>query len=186
MPRLFSAIKIPKNISETLATKQMGIANARYVNPNDFHITLGFFGDVSNEVAFEINQALSATANQEPFNIKLTGFDIFGTKKPHSLIIKIKKTTPLLELRELQNQKMQSLGIKSDAKKFSPHITLARLNKSKAKDIANYLTYNYFENSLEFKAKGFSLFSVRDSIGGGPYIEEQIYQFNPFISHSSC
>jgi len=186
MPRLFSAIKIPKNISETLATKQAGIANARYINPSDFHITLGFFGDVNNETAFEIDQALSTTAKQEPFNIKLTGFDIFGVKKPRSLIIKIEKTAPLLELRELQIQKMQSLGIKIDIKKFSPHITLARLNKSKAKDIANYLTYSYFEKPLKFKTKGFSLFSARDSIGGGPYTEEQIYQFNSFISHSSC
>lgn len=51
MYRLFSALQIPQKITEALISLQNGLPNAQWINPQNFHITLSFFGEVESAVA---------------------------------------------------------------------------------------------------------------------------------------
>jgi 2'-5' RNA ligase len=61
----------------------------------------------------------------------------------------------------------------ADPRKFTPHVSLARLRNSQIVDVANYLSTRGNFSTLPFKVKRFVLMSSRDSVGGGPYVIEE-------------
>jgi 2'-5' RNA ligase len=60
-------------------------------------------------------------------------------------------------------------------RKFSPHVTLARLRKTPARDAAAWLAARGAAARRAFEARRFVLFSARASVGGGPYVVEAAY-----------
>ena len=54
MPRLFTGLEIPADISQELASYRGGLPGARWVDPENYHITLRFIGDVDHSVAREV------------------------------------------------------------------------------------------------------------------------------------
>lgn len=70
---------------------------------------------------------------------------------------------------------MRRLGASPEARKFSPHVTLARLRGSNAASVAAYLGARGYFPPLRFAAERFVLYSSRDSVGGGPYVVEAEY-----------
>ena len=68
---------------------------------------------------------------------------------------------------------MQRLGLEPEGRKFTPHVTLARLRDSSPHDVAEYLTTRGPVFGSSFKVSRFVLFSAKPKTGGGPYgIEE--------------
>jgi 2'-5' RNA ligase len=74
-----------------------------------------------------------------------------------------------------QERVLQRIGLAPEGRKFTPHVTLARLRGSHAADIAQYISMAGPLDSLKFPVGRFVLFSSRDSVGGGPYVIEQSY-----------
>ncbi len=185
MPRLFTAIKIPNEIANILAIKQGGIRNARWIEKEDFHITICFIGDVEQHIAEQILLALERVKFEQPMEIEIIGFDIFGHKKPRALIANIKHNLALDELRKATQHQLQLLGLMPETRKFIPHITIARFTNSGVKntydkinrtnEIANYLSRNVLQKPLCFRVDNFCLMSAKPSIGGGPYVAERCY-----------
>ena len=54
MPRLFTGIEIPAAAAASLALSRGGISGARWIEPEDYHLTLRFIGDVDTRTANEI------------------------------------------------------------------------------------------------------------------------------------
>ena len=69
----------------------------------------------------------------------------------------------------------QRLGLPADPRKFSPHVTLARLRNASPLDVAQYLSARGNFAALPFRVGRFVLMSSRDSVGGGPYIVEEAW-----------
>ena len=69
----------------------------------------------------------------------------------------------------------QRLGIAADARKFTPHVTLARLRNSSPADVAKYLSARGNFQAAPFRVGRFVLMSSRDSVGGGPYVIEEAW-----------
>jgi RNA 2',3'-cyclic 3'-phosphodiesterase len=67
MPRLFTAIPV----SHPLQSLQKGLHDANWIEPEDFHITLKFIGDVSTTLANEIDEELRVA----PFSPMTLEFD---------------------------------------------------------------------------------------------------------------
>ena len=67
------------------------------------------------------------------------------------------------------------LGIAADARKFTPHVTLARLRNSSPADVAKYLSARGNFQTAPFRVGRFVLMSSRDSVGGGPYVIEEAW-----------
>ena len=51
MPRLFSAVEIPKSIAERLTMLRAVLTGARWIDPDNYHLTLRFIGDVDGATA---------------------------------------------------------------------------------------------------------------------------------------
>jgi 2'-5' RNA ligase len=70
---------------------------------------------------------------------------------------------------------MQRLGLEPEGRKFTPHVTLARLRDASSRDVADYLSTRAPLFGSSFRASRFVLFSSRRSVGGGPYVIEADY-----------
>ncbi|MCB1496987.1 MAG: RNA 2',3'-cyclic phosphodiesterase [Bauldia sp.] len=174
MPRLFTGIEIPADISERLALLRGGIPGARWIDKENYHITLRFIGDIDMRTADEVADALGRI-DRTAFPVTIDGIGSFGTRKPHSIIARIQPSRALIELQAEQERLMQRLGLPAEQRKFTPHITLARVRGVNAQEIANYLFQRGGLVSRPFEISEFVLFSSRNSVGGGPYVVEEAY-----------
>nr|WP_316656775.1 RNA 2',3'-cyclic phosphodiesterase [uncultured Gellertiella sp.] len=174
MPRLFTALEIPRNAALSLSLLRGGLPGARWIDVENYHITLRFIGDVDNRTADEIVDRLDRIDRPE-FQISLMGTGSFGSRKPHSVWAGV---TPHPEMTALQGEIeriCQRLGLAPDPRRFSPHVTLARLKSSRVDDVVHYLEGRSNFMTAPFTVPRFVLLSSRESVGGGPYVTEEVF-----------
>ncbi len=175
MPRLFTGIEVPPEIGMALSLKRGGLVGARWIDPENYHITLRFIGDVDHRVASEVTDMLDRLADSEAFNIRLDHLGSFGGNTPRALFAGCASNNALLRLQAAQERILQRCGLAPEGRKFVPHVALARLRGVPAAEVARFIALSGHFTPLEFKVGRFVLFSSRDSVGGGPYLVEQAY-----------
>lgn len=174
MIRLFSAIRIPPAISVQLSALRGGLDDARWIDMDDYHITLRFFGNVDFDTAAEIDAQLAAIACGS-LSVTIQGLDQFGGAKPRSVFARV-VPNEALNLLYLQNERCaRRMGLESEARKFTPHVTIARLKSASSTAVAAYLSLRGYFPPLIFEVNSFALFSSRGTAGGGPYRLENEY-----------
>jgi 2'-5' RNA ligase len=174
MPRLFTALEIPRDAALSLSLLRGGLPGARWIDVENYHITLRFIGDVEGHVADEIANALDRV-RRPSFSLSLSGVGAFGGRKPHAVWAGATASPDLTALQGEIERICQRLGLPSDPRKFMPHVTLARLRNSSPAEVALYLSARGNFSAAPFKVGRFVLMSSRDSIGGGPYIVEEAW-----------
>jgi len=175
MPRLFTGLEIPPDVGFALSLKRGGLMGARWIEPENYHITLRFIGDVDNQTANEVADNLDHLSQSLRFPVRLTHLGIFGGDKPRALYAGVEPSEALSRLQAAQERMLQRSGLPPDGRKFVPHVTLARLRGTGAEDVARYIAEAGRFEPLSFSVPRFVLFSSRDSVGGGPYVVEQTY-----------
>ncbi|MDT6939927.1 RNA 2',3'-cyclic phosphodiesterase [Brucella pseudogrignonensis] len=178
MPRLFTALEIPRDAALSLSLLRGGLPGARWIDVENYHITLRFIGDVEGHVADEVANALDRVRRPE-FMLNLSGVDAFGSKKPHSIYAAVSPSPELNALQGEIERICQRLRIPADPRKFTPHVTLARLKNPRIEDVVQYLSSRGNFSTMPFKVGRFVLMSSRDSVGGGPYIVEEAWPLVP-------
>ncbi|MBB5043416.1 RNA 2',3'-cyclic phosphodiesterase [Shinella fusca] len=174
MPRLFVALEVPRNAAMSLSLLRGGLPGARWIDVENFHITLRFIGDIDGRTADEVVDRLDRIERPE-FQIALSGMGSFGSKKPHAVFAGV---TPAPELYALQaeiERICQRLGLPADPRKFTPHVTLARLRNARTEDVAHYLSGRGNFHTAPFTVNRFVLMSSKESVGGGPYLTEEVF-----------
>lgn len=176
MIRLFTGLEIPPSAAQRLSLLQAGLQGARWIDPENFHITLRFIGDVPEDTASEVDEALSHIY-EDPFSLELHGIGQFGHDKPHAVWAGVAESAPLRALQAHQEIALQRLGLRPEPRKYTPHVTVARLNKrnTSPSDVMHYIEHNNLFASKPFEITRFVLFSARSSKGGGPYVVERSY-----------
>ena len=174
MPRLFTALEIPRDAALSLSLLRGGLPGARWIDVENYHLTLRFIGDVEGHVADEIANALDRV-DRPAFQMTLSGVGAFGGKKPHAVWAGVSASPDLTALQGEIDRICQRLGLPADPRKFSPHVTLARLRNASPLDVAQYLSARGNFAALPFRVGRFVLMSSRDSVGGGPYIVEEAW-----------
>ena len=174
MPRLFTALEIPRDAALSLSLLRGGLPGARWVDVENFHLTLRFIGDVEGHVADEVANALDRV-RRPTFSLSLSGVGQFGGKKPHSIWAGVAASPDLFALQAEIERICQRLGLPADPRKFIPHVTLARLKNASPEAVANYLSARGNFATMPFRVGRFVLMSSRDSVGGGPYIVEEAW-----------
>jgi len=174
MPRLFTALEIPRDAALSLSLLRGGLPGARWIDVENYHLTLRFIGDVEGHMADEIASALDRV-RRPAFQLRLSGVGAFGSKKPHAVWAGVASSPDLMALQAEIERICQRLGVPSDPRKFSPHVTLARLRNPNPLDVAKYLSAHGNFSAAPFKVGRFVLMSSRDSVGGGPYIVEEAW-----------
>jgi RNA 2',3'-cyclic 3'-phosphodiesterase len=174
MPRLFTGLEIPSDIGQALATLRGGLPGARWINPENYHLTLRFIGDVDDTVAHEV-ASLLGRVKRGAFDLHLDGLTSFGGRKPRAVVANVSPAQALLDVQAEQERLMQRIGLEPEGRKYTPHVTVARLRESSSRDVAEYLAARGFFRTSPFKVSRFVLFSSRASVGGGPYVVEASY-----------
>ncbi|NGO49913.1 RNA 2',3'-cyclic phosphodiesterase [Allomesorhizobium camelthorni] len=184
MPRLFTALEIPRDAALSLSLLRGGLPGARWADVENYHITLRFIGDVEGHVADEIANALDRV-RRPSFSLALSGVGAFGSKKPHAIWAGVTASPDLNALQAEIERICQRVGVAADPRKFMPHVTLARLRNPNPVDVAQYLSARGNFSTMPFKATRFVLMSSRDSVGGGPYVVEEVWPLIGADSRSS-
>ncbi len=171
MPRLFVGLELPEDVATLLSGLRWGLPGARWADPTDYHLTLRFIGDIDRRSAREIEDEL-AEIDRRPLQVSVVGLGVFGGDKPHTVFASIAPNRALSELQAESERCLRRLGLKPEGRKFTPHVTLARLRSASVLDVADYLSANAPFPQCHFTADRFALFSARETFGGGPYIVE--------------
>ncbi len=178
MPRLFTGIEIPGDIGERLALLRGGLPGARWIDKENYHLTLRFVGDVDMHVAGDIAETLGRV-RRSGFAVTIDGLGAFGTRKPHAIVARVRPSRQLIELQAEHERLMQRIGLPAEQRKYIPHVTLARLKGVAARDIADYLSIRGGFSAGPFSVERFVIFSSKNSTGGGPYVVEEEYPLRP-------
>jgi 2'-5' RNA ligase len=173
MPRLFTALEIPSEIVQSMARLRGGLRGARWVEPEHYHLTLRFIGDVDDALAEEIADLLSQV-ERPAFDLRIDGLDSFGGNRPRAVVAAVSAVTELVELQADHERIMQRVGLQPD-RKYTPHVTLARLRDTSSRQVADFLSIRQPFRSPPFSVARFVLYSSRASVGGGPYVVEAGY-----------
>jgi RNA 2',3'-cyclic 3'-phosphodiesterase len=174
MPRLFTALEIPAEVGRSLSLLRGGLPGARWIDPENYHLTLRFIGDIDHVLAREIAFMLG-NVNRLSFELRLDGLTSFGGRRPRAVVAAVARTQQLFELQAEHERLMQRVGLEPEGRKYTPHVTLARLRDASSHDVADYLATRHPFRPAPFRVSRFVLYSSRASVGGGPYVIEAAY-----------
>lgn len=134
MSRLFLAILLPWEIKQTVAEaaekvkEQMKFSQVNWVDPQQYHITLHFLGEVERETEDRLIQALKTKEYPTPFELKLGVIDVFPNKKaPRIVVAKTNIVSAAFGLYKRTADVCVSLGLNISEKSWEPHITIGRV-----------------------------------------------------------
>src|SRR4051812_20746807 len=127
--RLFVALDIPETTRNAMGTYvdelRRIVADAKWVRPESYHVTLKFIGEWKRDVR-EIISALE-TIQAPPIDISFRNSGFFpNARAPRVFWAGIEGDANLAPLAQAIDKACAALGIESDDRKFSPHLTLAR------------------------------------------------------------
>ena len=174
MPRLFTGVEIPPDIGQALAMMRGGLPGARWIDPENYHLTLRFIGDVDGATARDFTLSLSKIA-AAPFALSLNGLGSFGGGKPRAIFAGIAPSEGLEALRRANERAAREAGLPPEGRNYKPHVTIARLRGARADAVAAYLERQGGIGPGTFTVTRFVLYSSRNSVGGGPYVVEAVY-----------
>jgi 2'-5' RNA ligase len=158
--RLFVALDMPWSVREQLAALSgSGIPGARWVPPENYHLTLRFIGDVPGHVARDIDDALLGL-RPRAFSLVLTGMGTFAKGGVSSeLWAGVERTQALDHLRNKIETALQRVGLEPERRKFQPHVTLARLDNPAEGKVAGFVQSHNLFRTEPIAVEHFTLFS---------------------------
>ena len=174
MQRLFVALSIPDDVAQSLAMIQSGVPGARWLTRNQLHLTLRFIGEVDGRDAASIDDALS-TIEAPRFALALKGVREFGGKNPRAIWAGVHDPEPVIHLQKKIERTVQRLGLPAEERKFTPHVSLARLRGSPAGKVTDYLADHALYASPTFEVNAFILYSSHLTPNGSVYVAERSY-----------
>lgn len=175
MIRLFVALPLPPMVRQHLALISGGVPGARWTSLDNFHLTLRFIGEVDGHVADDVAAVLE-TIEAPSFELTISGVDQFGKgEKSRILWAGIEPNQAVVHLRDKIEAALVRIGLGPETRKFSPHITLARLRNAQAARIDQFLLTHQPLRIGPIPIAAFSLFSSWLQASGPLYREEQRY-----------
>ena len=175
MIRLFVGIPIPADIKLRLSMMSAGLPGARWVNEENYHLTLRFIGEVDEGLAGDIDVTLGQI-NHPIFELSLEGVGYFG--KPNAaraVWAGVAKSENLLHLHAKIETALQRMGQPAEERKYTPHVTLARMRGTPKAKLDEYIAGHMEFAAGPIAVRSFTLFSSFLSSSGAIYIPEANY-----------
>ena len=175
MIRLFAALALPSDIADGLVRRQQGLPGARWTRTDDLHITLRFFGEVTETLAADLDASL-ATVNAAPFDIALAGAGAFGDgDRLRAVWAGVEGGEPLRRLAARCETAARRCGLKPEGRAYRPHVTLAYLKRSPQDRVAAWVQGHNLLSSPAWSARSFNLYSSWRGGEGSRYELERSY-----------
>jgi 2'-5' RNA ligase len=176
--RLFVAIRPPEAVRDALLDTMEGLEGARWVDADDLHLTLRFAGELERPAASDLAAALAAIAWPR-FELRIAGVGTFDRSRrhashTHAIWARVPASEPLEGLRQKVERACERAGIGRETQRFTPHITLARLNRASGPLGAWLATWGDFAAG-PWTVEDFILFESRLGRTGAAYTEVARY-----------
>jgi 2'-5' RNA ligase len=180
MPRLFIALALPDPVLRSLEPLTRGLGDVRWLTPDQQHLTLRFIGEVDRGRVDEIAEAL-ALVDGLPLELRLEGLGHFPPRgEPRVLWVGVAPNPALASLKRRIDRTMAAVGVAPEGRKFTPHVTLARIRSPLSPDrIGTYLMRHSLYRSDSFAVSDFHLFSSWLKPWGAEYQIEASYELVP-------
>lgn len=173
--RLFIALGLPDDVCERLTVLAGGLPGARWVPPENLHLTLRFLGEVDNGLARDIDDALHGI-DFPRFDLTLSGIGVFTEgKRINTLWVGVDGNPQLERLQAKVDQASVRAGVKPDRRKFKPHVTLARGRIENGPKLERFLMEHSLFRHGPFTIDAFTLYSSHLQAGGPLYTQEVVY-----------
>ena len=151
MPRLFTGLEIPAEIGQTLSNLRGGLPGARWIDPENYHVTLRFIGDIDG-VCGQRDRLDAVPGQSQAVRGGVAGTVELRRQKAARGGGPLAPSRPLIELQAELERLMQRIGLDPEGRKFTPHVTLARLRDASNQDVADYLSVRGYFPTRVFKA----------------------------------
>lgn len=137
--RLFVALDIPESVRAALmdcsAKLSKTCSAGRWMRLEGAHITLKFIGNVPDDRAETICEALAEVRGFAPVDLRFAGLGFFpNAKRPRVLWAGIEAGPDLARLAAAVEERVAKFGIGREEREFRPHVTLARFESPKGLD----------------------------------------------------
>jgi len=176
--RLFVAIDLPETVRQTLDSLAAGVPGARWVTPENLHLTLRFIGEVDGATVEDVIEAL-AGVRAEPFDVTIEGVGHFETgRRPRMIWAGVAPSAPLQRLHTSVDMALQRVGLAPEGRRYLPHVTLARLRDAPPARVQSFLAEHAGFREAPFPVASFTLYSSFLGRGGALYRAEAGFDFD--------
>ena len=177
--RSFLAIKLPIQVIDAIEDLKGRLADAgiraRWVRPEQVHLTLRFLGDVPAVKFDSIRSCLTdVTEGVAPFSLSVQGLGVFpGIRRARVIWAGIGGETGLLEMLHARlEESLEKIGFAPETRRFSPHLTIGRMKKPPSPAMLTGAIRDCGQYSpLPFKVQGIHLIKSRLTKHGPVYSE---------------
>ena len=157
--RLFVALDLPWALRERLADLGTGLSGVRWVPPENFHLTLRFLGELKPHEAEEFDLALAAL-RARAFSLELRGVGtVEKAGRVTALWAGVARNPSLDHLRAKVETAVQRAGLPPERRRFSPHVTLARLGDLAPPRLPGWVQAHNLFRAEPVAVEHFTLFS---------------------------
>ncbi len=158
--RLFVGLDLPWPLRQRIvALAGSGIPGARWVPPENYHLTLRFIGEVPGYRAEEIDLALSALRARQ-FALTLSGLGTFAKGgRSSALWVGVERNPQLDHLQNKIETALQRCGLEPERRRFQPHVSLARLDNVADGKLVSYVQAHNLFRADPMPVEHFTLFS---------------------------
>ncbi|MBW6400613.1 RNA 2',3'-cyclic phosphodiesterase [Roseomonas sp. HJA6] len=175
MLRLFVALDLPPECRADLSALAGSIPGAKWVPPDNYHLTLRFIGEIENWRAQEVDHALAAIRGNA-FDLTLRGLGTFEKAgRIHSLWVGAERNDALAHLQRKVETALQRVGLPPERKSFSPHVTIARTDRAPPEKVISYVQAHNLFRAEPVRVECFTLFSSRLGKEASVYTSEVEY-----------
>ncbi len=172
MMRLFVGLEIPDLLRKKLALLKGGIPGARWLEPENYHITITFIGDVEETLADQIALSLSsASAGTGTFPLTVKGMGVFEEgHHPRTLWAGVEPAEALSALKAKVDKALRQAGVEVENRRYIPHVTLARFRRAEKDKVGQFIMDNNLFHEPPFEIGEFVLFQSHVSGEGSHYV----------------
>jgi len=171
--RLFVAIDLPDSTRQLLTDLDPDIRGVRWMERDQMHLTLGFFGDASEDVELKLREKLSAIGFGA-FFLPVNGVGAFTSKvAPKIIWIGVGKAHPhLFQIHKRVQEAALAVCIEPELRPWHPHITIARCRDVSAQKLRKFLQSNAEFDAGMIRVDAFHLYSSKLMPGGPIHTRE--------------
>ena len=171
--RLFVAIDLPDSTRQLLAGLDPQIRGVRWTEPDQMHLTLGFFGDVREDIELKLREKLSAV-EFGAFFLNVNGVGVFPSKgAPKIIWIGVGKAHPhLFQIHKRVQEAALAVGIEPELRRWHPHITMARCRDGSVQTLRKFLQSNAEFDAGMIRVDSFYLYSSKVTPAGPIHTHE--------------
>lgn len=134
--RTFVAVEISSAVRQLVAELidefRTAGADAKWVEPQNLHVTLKFLGDVdANEIHQPCRAVQEAVADFAPFEFAVQGAGAFpNVSRPRTVWLGIGQgNEELVALNRRIELPLEKLGFRREARRYKPHLTIGRVRR---------------------------------------------------------